>query len=523
MTFRRALVLAVVLALACAVDGHAQSPTSLPVVASPPYEAPPAGARYLVFISDLHLGIGRRNDNTWHPTEDFRWPKALAGFLDEISRRGADRVDLVVVGDFLELWQPPPEIKCIGKSAELGCTLDEMEALARLVVAEHADALDSLRAFSARGENRLHLIPGNHDATLRYERVWRPVGQALNADDGRINLVEKGIWTSPSGRIVAEHGHQIGADENRYSTWPDVLRRVDGVDYVIRPWGERFVQRLFNEQEEQYPIIDNLSPESAGIRYRMADRGIWGSAADVARFLAFNLTETSRKQLGAFLGSEGADKSEWDLSAARLKGADLFLNALDPQDPFRKELLNANAEAAAVRAALSALTADPARLPNEEVRALCDLIAANAQEKPCAAPELGAQAERKLIPRSWVMRRHLGDRLASFPRMRLFIYGHTHQYELPWAVDVGRVAVTIANTGAFQRVIDDAAFRRRLAGRTAPEALRTMSLDELPACYTLVIVEPTADEKLPTLEVFSWHMAEDGAGVLVRSGAAPCG
>jgi hypothetical protein len=107
--------------------------------------------------------------------------------------------------------------------------------------------------------------------------------------------------------------------------------------------------------------------------------------------------------------------------------------------------------------------------------------------------------------------------------MRLFIYGHTHQYELPREVNIDdRVAVTVANTGAFQRVIDDTAFRRRLAGRTAPEALRSMSLDELPACYTAVIVKPTVDGKLPTLEVFAWHMAESGAGDLVSPGAGPC-
>jgi hypothetical protein len=121
-----------------------------------------------------------------------------------------------------------------------------------------------------------------------------------------------------------------------------------------------------------------------------------------------------------------------------------------------------------------------------------------------------------------VLRQHLSERLANFPRMRLFVYGHTHQYEPPWRMDVGRVTVTVANTEAFQRVIDDVAFRRRLERRAAPEALRTMSLDELPACYTAVVAAPATDDNLPNLEVFAWHMAEDGPGGLVKSGAAPC-
>ena len=214
-----------------------QQPADEPLVAATPYQAPPAGSRYMVFISDLHLGVGRRADGSWHPTEDFRWPKALEGFLREMSRRGQDRVDLVIVGDFLEMWQPPPSIPCKGTSADLGCTLDEMEALSRLVVAAHADALSAFRTFAETGENRLHIVPGNHDATLRYERIWRPLGEALNAASGRINLVESGIWVSPDESIVAEHGHQIGIDVNRYETWPNIVRRDGQAQYVIRPWG----------------------------------------------------------------------------------------------------------------------------------------------------------------------------------------------------------------------------------------------------------------------------------------------
>jgi hypothetical protein len=226
--------------------------------------------------------------------------------LNKLSAEGQERVDLLIVGDFLELWQPPPDIACKGASADLGCTLEEMEALSRLVAAAHSDGLSILRAFAERGENRLHVIPGNHDSTLRYERVWRPVGDALNDASGRIDLVETGIWSSPDGSIVAEHGHQIGLDVNRYAKWPRVVERVGRTDYVVRPWGELFVQKLFNEQEEQYPIIDNLSPETAGARYRAADRGLWGSTTDIARMLFFNLWETSTTQRAIMLGEDSS-------------------------------------------------------------------------------------------------------------------------------------------------------------------------------------------------------------------------
>src|SRR6188768_2247437 len=72
--------------------------------------AEPAGVpapRPVVIISDLHMGLGRNAAGEFHRTEDFRWPSALRGFLSAVSKEGGVRVDLVIAGDFLELWQRP--------------------------------------------------------------------------------------------------------------------------------------------------------------------------------------------------------------------------------------------------------------------------------------------------------------------------------------------------------------------------------------------------------------------------------
>jgi UDP-2,3-diacylglucosamine pyrophosphatase LpxH len=233
-----------------------------PPKAAEQFIAATGGDRHLLFISDTHLGIGRQPDGTWYPTEDFRWLNALTGFLDYLSSSLQDHIDLVIVGDFLELWQPPPGFVCHSLTRDLGCTLDDMEQMTQAVVVAHEREFAVLQKFSRRGENRIHVIPGNHDSTLVYAQIWRHVGQALGSESGRINIVASGTWVSPDGVIVAEHGHQIGADVNGYETWPDIVKTVSGTNYVIRSWGEQFVQHLFNEEEPTYPIIDNLSPET---------------------------------------------------------------------------------------------------------------------------------------------------------------------------------------------------------------------------------------------------------------------
>lgn len=524
MSASRITALIAVMILACPIAGRADDQTASPAVAHTPYKAPDASGRSSVFISDLHLGVGKQADGSWDPTEDFRWSKALEGFLNQIGQDGQQRVDLVIVGDFLELWQPPADIPCKGVGPDLGCSVDEMAALVGKVVSEHGGDIGLLRAFAERGENRLHIIVGNHDSTLRYAAVWKPLGTALNADSGRINFIPDGVWASADGRIVSEHGNQIGQDVNKYATWPSISRHADGNDYIVRPWGELFVQRLFNDQERTYPIIDNLSPETAGARYRAADRGLWGSASDMARLLSFNLLETSLRQKSVMLGKPPAGKVDWDLTLGRKMGAMLFLYSLPKDDPLRVQLEKDDPQAQAIKSELTKLASDTARLPDAEVQQLCDMIAVHEEAHICWNMQLGSLAEHFLSSKSKVMAKHLAARQQTFKAMRVFIYGHTHQYEEPWRVDLEGipVAVTVANTGAFQRLIDEAAFLKRLNGRTPQEGLRTMNLDELPPCYTAVTVSAVAPGQIPVPRMQAWYMPEDGAGVFTTPDDLRC-
>jgi UDP-2,3-diacylglucosamine pyrophosphatase LpxH len=486
-----------------------------PAVAQVNYTAPSGDEQRLtVFISDLHFGVGKGANGKWNPTEDFRWPKALRGFVDKISEMGSQRTDLVIVGDFLELWQPPAP--CKGQGADAGCTIDEMAALSKLVAGQHKDDLAILKDFASRGENRLHVIVGNHDSTLRYANVWEPVGKALAAESGRIELVTSGVWESKDGRIVAEHGHQIGEDVNKYATWPDIARRVNGKDYIVRPWGELFVQRLFNAQEADYPIIDNLSPETAGAKIRAADRGFWGSAADIAKLITFNLLETSLRQKIATLGEPPTGPITWNVEVARGMGASLLLFALPADDPMRKQIKAAGPAAKALLAEMTALVQDPGRLPAEEIQQICDLVAINEPDHKCWDKSLGALAQNLLESKAKVMAKHIRGRLPDHKSMQLLVYGHTHQFEMPWVVKLeGGIEITVANTGAFQRLIDEVGFMARLKKRTPVEALKTMDLAELPPCYTAVLVPGAGENADLAPEVKAWRMDENGQGGFV--------
>ena len=444
----------------------------------------------------------------------------MRGFLAYISEEGKGRVDLVVVGDFLELWQTPEQIECKGPNSDYGCSLDELEEMVGLVLAAHRKDFGLLAKFAATNENCVHIVPGNHDAALLIDRIWAPVKKALQADGGCVSRPESGRWTSEDGRVVAEHGHQIGWDPNRYGKWPTVTAEIEDRTFLRRPWGEQFVQRLFNETETEYPLVDNLSPSSAGAKYRMRDRTAGQNAKDIARFLKFNLMETSLRQKLRILGErDPTAPPEWDIESARLLGADLFLLAMAEDDPMVIAAREAVSEDG-LREALAALAADPELLPDDEVLALCDQIEVRGGDVGCETTTpgtLGAAISRLVSSRKRTVGPYVKKIWKEAPRVRVFVYGHTHAFEKEWVKKMnGRKRVAILNDGAFQRVIDDSRFRAlaKSKGLENGEALRQLSLDDLPPCYTFVRVTKSPLRGIER-ELLAWYQEEGSDGMPV--------
>jgi UDP-2,3-diacylglucosamine pyrophosphatase LpxH len=221
--------------------------------------------RSIYVISDLHMGVGRTNGEDWHLLEDFRWPRAFDGFLTQIRKDNPGGVDLVIAGDFLELWQHPT-VSCIKSSDyECGCSITEMQLIVKDVINAHKTEFDAIGNFLAEGKNRVFIIPGNHDAAIIEDEIWALLSQAVRKGNERFNLVKSGTWFSDDNKVAIEHGHQNAFDANFFPNWPEsVTKNCDDVKRFFRPWGENFVQTLYNDVEKDFILIDNLIPESRG-------------------------------------------------------------------------------------------------------------------------------------------------------------------------------------------------------------------------------------------------------------------
>ena len=132
--------------------------------------------------------------------------------------------------------------------------------------------------------------------------------------------------------------------------------------------------------------------------------------------------------------------------------------------------------------------------------------------------------ESTLVPRRWVVGAHVESYLSDDQPLLFFVYGHTHEFEEGWSLKVTSGSeVTVHNTGAFQRTINEKGFLDLVAQKNlAPsEALRKIKLEDLPPCYSAVLVT-YSPSGIPESKTWRWHQEEGGPGVLVEPGDSRC-
>jgi UDP-2,3-diacylglucosamine pyrophosphatase LpxH len=496
------------------------------------------------------MGVGRSPGATnWNPMEDFRWAPEFDLFLKEINRKGAGKTDLVIVGDLLELWQFV-EDNCDYGDANWGCTAEDALVRVKAVLKSHASELRTLKEFAdSPGDNRVYIIPGNHDAALLYDIVASELINAINASPGKVCIFANGYWRSPDGLVYAEHGHQIeDGDPNSYGdTWPRPFIENHNKTYLIRTWGERFVQKYYNELETQYPIIDNLSKEQLGIKYGVAARGLL-LPKDIAKLTKFVFFEVSEDQFIASLyglylkRGETAVARDWDVEAIRGTAGEKLVSDLVPvleKLPLESAVNKIALDKIAEKGKLGFSSTD---LTDEQINALCDMRAAlienmkgNKQEIPiknCPTVEhrtlkiqeflMGKDPVIKAHLQKYLQRRY--DKLSSgnrnYPKFKVFIYGHTHQahdgrkYQL--ALE-GNWFPKVFNCGAWIRTVDRKQLQKLMRDKNldARAVLPEVQPEYLPPCYSFVMIAPYAIDPIAELKRWSldanqnWRIVDD--------------
>jgi len=471
-------------------------------------------SRFLVFISDLHMGVGKDQSGKWHQYEDFRWKHEFDLFLREINRLGKGETDLILGGDTFELWQSVDD-DCHYGSKNLGCT--ESDALNRIkrVIDFHGPELRALGKFANYGNNRLFLLPGNHDASIIFPNMSRVVLDAIQSAKGRAAILGEGYWLSADQRVYVEHGHQIGKEVNRFENWPAPFVEESGRRHLQRPWGEQFVQNYYNRFEKKYRIIDNMSSELAGIRYGLAAEGPAGLAEGVQDFLKFLLLQESWDQFEGFLGGKGKPPI-WDIERIRREKGDLFLiESMPEDDPFRA------AAAEALKENRLSIMLDA--FSDEEIMDICDKRdalrkgAKNMMECPRQQSSLGAGTDL-LRSKGTTFAKHLENthRLLvsagkTQRRFDVFLFGHTHRVDGFYPLK-GNWNPLVKNMGAWQRVVTPKQLGeiKRAENLSDDMVLEALEPEQLPPCYSAIIIQPYTHKQGPDPRLSYWQETREG-------------
>jgi hypothetical protein len=479
-------------------SGVAVAAAALLTTLTPRGAAQTTAQRAIVVISDLHMGAGRGDDH-------FRWSPEFSAFLRAIDAQHRGAVDLVLNGDTFEI------------------PADEAAALPALerVLPAHAAELEALTVFAKAGSNRIALIPGDADASLRFANVADRVARALGGSNDRVRIAAAGYWLSADGKVHTEHGHEIG----------------------FRTQDSAALRELHQRLEATYRVVHHVAVRGSGAKYALAADSTLlsgGAAVQLVREALFNV---SWQQFRMELDDGEVQAPRWDLSQARSQGASLLASSLPDDDPLKG--------LAATLAADGQLTAVAGELTDQELTAICDYRAAVRRARrrfePLVtqfAPRGPAVVECPRTPETrgaifeyfWRTRDELyGNHVERARKQsnnpnapRVFAIGHSHLADraqsyanlisggllkIPmegFSPVRGALTPIVINGGAWNRTITPVQLERLKAERGGAwhDFLRSLAPEDLPPCYSFVQVPAYTQDPEPAVRY--WRRGDNG-------------
>jgi len=227
-----------------------------------------------IFISDLHLGRGDELDD-FLPNEG-----SFIRFLEKQSTRFLTwETDLVILGDFLDLWQ-------VAKDSEkraLKTTKIDLAVLGTLegdraqqIIQAHPVTFTALKVFLAAepGKRRLVIVTGNHDHSLVNPQIQKAILAAVTGGEPGLatRVVFRPYYDDPEFSAYGEHGNQYD-ENNEYDKFGQFGAECPGFYFV----------RLFLNRLEHYePRVDEWGWWNV---FRIIwDWGLWPLVGKAVRF-----------------------------------------------------------------------------------------------------------------------------------------------------------------------------------------------------------------------------------------------
>ena len=235
----------------------------------------------LIVISDLHIASGPLDDC------DAELEHHFVAFLERLSQEKTG-IELVLNGDFLDFVQAEPwsGSDLESESADgIPLCFTEEQSIAKLesIYAAHRPVFGALKGFlNACPDNRVTVLPGNHDADFYWEGVRKKFGEYISPINFFLEQVYRPI-AHPS--VWIEHGHQSDPvncfEWKKQPYWSSsakpIFRDRKGTNRLYECTGTRFLIKFLNRLDLDYPFVDNVKPFSRFVR-------LFGASAFAANY-----------------------------------------------------------------------------------------------------------------------------------------------------------------------------------------------------------------------------------------------
>ncbi|HMF57416.1 MAG TPA: metallophosphoesterase [Pyrinomonadaceae bacterium] len=242
-----------------------------------------------IVISDLHVGAGELDDC------DEELQNCLVSFLDQLSS-DEDKIELVVNGDFLDFvqarpWQDAGLESVSNTNVPLCFTEDQSVEKLESIVNAHAPIFAALGRFlAAKPDNKLIIMPGNHDVDFFWPRVrsifMDKVCEQDESAPARLHFYLERVYRPPScPQIWVEHGNnydpincfkvkELDPTGGYYLEpklyWsesnPPIFKDANGAERLYECIGTRLLIKYMNQLDADYPFVDNVKPFSRFVR-----------------------------------------------------------------------------------------------------------------------------------------------------------------------------------------------------------------------------------------------------------------
>lgn len=244
--------------------------------------------RLNVFISDIHIGV-KDNRTNWYQKEVHQ--KYLKAILTYIHDRGDQIQDLVILGDWFDLWNHIPE--------EMPSCLDKIFKDNEEIFNPSNDKGDFVSCLdSINGEFRF--VNGNHDMSVGVEDLnkhFKPLSEKGRRVKGNTDFTKNITYTSQSGDVYAEHGHVYSKFCMPYEKVQNIYKPLPSGYYITRLVALLCKQQIETTGIENAAYLENSGSPTFGIADFLKDPQYFLRifSTPLAKAVMFDLIEKAGK------------------------------------------------------------------------------------------------------------------------------------------------------------------------------------------------------------------------------------